>query len=71
MKHGSKNNHGGASQPKSGDHYTPLCRASGYDKTMGAMDSKTRSGHQHMSVNYDYKSAMMDDGANVVGYHPE
>jgi hypothetical protein len=66
-----KNNRGGAAQPKTGNHYTPICRASGYDKTMGAMDGRTRSGHQHSSTHYQYESAMKDDAANVHGYHPE
>ncbi len=70
MKHG-KNNHGGASQSKSGDHHTPISRGLGYSKTMSACESKTRSGHQHMPVNYDYKSAHIDDGANVHGWSPE
>ena len=67
----AKNNSGGGASPKSGDAYTPLCRASGYDKTMGTMNGKTKSGHQHTSKHYQYESADVDDTANLHGYHPE
>ncbi len=65
------NNSGGATQAKSGDQYTPLCRASGYTKTMGAMGSSVRTQAPHMSKHYQYESAMTDDGANVLGWSPE
>lgn len=65
------NNSGGATQAKTGDGYTPLCRNSGYTKTMGAMDSKTRSGHPHTSKHYQWESASVDDTANVLGWSPE
>ena len=69
--HGYKNNHGGGSQPKTGTHKTPICRYDGYMNTMGAMESKTKSGYSHMGKHNQYESAMVDDGANVYGYMPE
>lgn len=78
MKHGGgmprgrpSNNSGGGTQPKSGDAYTPLCRNSGYNKTMGAMASSTRSQHQHTGKHYQYESAMIDPQANLLGWSPE
>lgn len=65
------NNSGGATQAKSGDHFTPICRNSGYSKTMGAMANKTRSQHPHLSTHYQYESADKDDAANVLGWSPE
>jgi hypothetical protein len=70
VKHGS-NNSGGATQPKTGDQYTPLCRKSGYDKTMGACSSTTKTGHPHTGKHYQYESAMVDDQANLHGWDPE
>lgn len=73
MKHGgySNNNSGGGTQPKSGKQYTPLCRKNQYSSTMSAMMNKTRSGHQHTSMNYDYKGISEDQGGNILGYNPE
>lgn len=65
------NNSGGATQSKSGDHFTPLCRKSGYDKTMGAMDSRTKSQYPHSGKHYQYESAGDGTGGNTLGWHPE
>ncbi len=65
------NNSGGATQAKTGDQYTPLCRNSGYTKTMGAMANGTRTQHPHTPKHYKYESAMVDDGANLLGWSPE
>lgn len=66
-----KNNGGGGTAPKSGDHYTPLCRRSGYMKTMESCASKTRSRHKGTEKHNRYESAMVDDTANVHGWDPE
>lgn len=72
MKHGySRNNSGGATQSKTGAQYTPLCRSKQFSSTMDAMMNKTKSGHQHSSMNYDWKGISEDQGGNVHGYHPE
>ncbi len=71
MKHGSSNNSGGGTQPKTGKQYTPLCRKSQYDTTMKAMDSKTRSGHAAGKENNLWKGAGEGQGGNIHGYHPE
>lgn len=72
MKHGySNNNSGGATQPKTGKQYVPLCRSKQYSTAMDAMMNKTRSGHQHSSMNYHYQGISDDQGGNVHGYRPE
>ncbi len=74
MKHGYgyKNNGGGGTSPKSGDHYTPLCRKSGFNKTMSAMASGTRSGHAGGSThNLWKKTAGHETGGNMRGWNPE
>lgn len=65
------NNSGGATQAKTGDQYTPLCRNSGYTKTMGACANGTRTQYPHMPKHYQYEGAMVDDSANVLGWSPE
>lgn len=69
--HGNSNNSGGGATPKSGKHYTPLCRKSGYNSTMGAMDSRVRSQYPHTGKHYQYESAGDGQGGNVLGYSPE
>jgi hypothetical protein len=73
MRHGGgySNNSGGATQPKTGDQYTPLCRKSQYSHTMGAMMSKTRSGHMATKMHYGYINISEDQGGNILGYNPE
>jgi hypothetical protein len=71
MKKGYSNNSGGGSQPKTGKQYVPLCRNKQYSTTMGAMMSKTRSGHQGTSMNNDWKGISEDQGGNLHGYSPE
>ena len=70
-KHYSGNNSGGATQPKTGTQYTPLCRNKQYTTTMEACANRTRTGHPHTSKHYQYESAMVDDTANLHGYDPE
>lgn len=66
------NNSGGATQPKSGDAYTPLCRGKGFSETMSAMESKTRSGHPATSKHNQWESAGgSETGGNVHGWSPE
>ncbi len=78
MKHGggmprggAHNNSGGASQPKTGDQYTPLSRGAGYSKTMGAVANGTRTQFPHTGKHYQYESVGSDDGANLLGWSPE
>lgn len=68
---GKKNNSGGGTQAKTGDHYTPLCRASGFMRTEAAMGNKTRSRHQHTSKHYQYEDAGSGTGGNTIGWSPE
>jgi len=70
-KHYSSNNSGGATLPKTGTMFTPLCRSKQYSTTMDAMANKTRTGHPHTAKHYRYESAMVDDTANLHGYSPE
>lgn len=70
-KHGNSNNSGGGTQPKTGKHYTPLCRKSQYSSTMGAMMSRVRSQHPHMDKHYQYEGISEDQGGHVLGYSPE
>ncbi len=46
----------GAAAAKTGRQATPLDRHKGYDSTMDAMESKTRSQHPHMKKHYQYES---------------
>jgi hypothetical protein len=64
------NNEGlGAIKPKTGDNACVLNRASGYKKTMAAMDSKTRSGHSATEMNNKWTSVPGSGfGGNVKGY---
>lgn len=72
MKHGYKNNGGGGTAPKSGDHYTPLCRKSGFTKTLTALASGTRSPAHGTSVNNLWKKTVShEQGGNVRGWYPE
>lgn len=78
MKHGGgmprgrpHNNSGGATQAKTGDQYTPLCRNAGYTKTMSAVANSTRTQFPHTGKHYQYESAMIDDTANLLGWSPE
>jgi len=45
----------GAAQAKTGWQATPLDRGNGYNKTMTAMDSKTKSRYPHMDRHYQYE----------------
>ena len=72
MKGSYKNNGGGGTAPKSGDMYTPLCRKSGFNKTMSSMASGTCSRHKGTSMhNLWQKTVSHDQGGNVKGYNPE
>ena len=72
MKHGyTSNNSGGGTQSKSGTQYTPLCRNKQFTTTMGAMMSKTRSGHSATSMNNLWKGISEDQGGNIRGWSPE
>lgn len=79
MKHGAgysgggkKNNSGGATQPKTGKQYVPLCRQSGYDQALTAVENKTRSQYPHTAKHYHYESTgFFGDNEEVVGYRPE
>lgn len=78
MKHGGayhgggkKNNSGGATQAKTGDHYTPLCRSAGYSKTESAMSSKRGSMYPATSKHYQYEDAGSGTGGNMIGWSPE
>lgn len=70
-KHNSGNNSGGATKPKTGTMFTPLCRNKQYTTTMDACANRTRTGYPHTSKHYRYESAMVDDTANLHGYAPE
>lgn len=59
----------GAAQAKGGENRKALSRPAGYDATMKAMSSKTRSGHPATRVNNDYQEPMLGIGEdNVKGY---
>lgn len=65
-------NSGGATQPKTGDQFTPLCRNKGFTSTMDAMSSRTRTGHPHTDKHYRYEGVVStDQGGNVHGWSPE
>lgn len=70
---GMNNSGAGATQKKSGDHFTPICRASGHDKTKSAsVESMTRSRYKGSNKHYHYeRSSFFGDNENVHGYHPE
>lgn len=70
-KGGYSNNSGGATQPKTGNQYVPLCRSKQYSTTMGAMMSKARSGYPATKENNLYKGIVEDQGGHVLGYMPE
>jgi hypothetical protein len=67
----SNNNSGGATQPKTGKQYVPLCRSKQRSTTMSAMMNKTRSGYPATKENNLYKGISEDQGGNVLGYSPE
>ncbi len=67
----TSNNSGGATQPKTGKHYVPLCRNKQFTTTMGAMMSRTASRYPHTSKHYQYEGISEDQGGNVHGWSPE
>jgi hypothetical protein len=78
MKHGASyprggksNNSGGGTQSKAGTMYTPLCRASQFTTTMGAMMSRTRSGYPATKMNNLWGGISDDQGGNILGWRPE
>lgn len=68
---GKKNNSGGATQAKTGDHYTPLCRSAGYSKTETAMSSKRGSMYPATSKHNPWEDAGSGTGGNTIGWMPE
>ena len=64
------NNEGlGAAKPKTGDNACVLNRASGFKKTMSAMDSGTCSQHKGTDMNNQWtKTPGSGTGGNVKGY---
>lgn len=57
----AKNNEGtGPIQPKSGDWLKAIDRGAGYDATVGAMGSKTRSQYPHVDKDYCYTDTTFD-----------
>jgi hypothetical protein len=67
-----KNNGGGGTAPKSGDHYVPLCRNAGFTKTMNAMGNKTKSKGRGTTKHYQYEGCSgTEQGGNVKGWSPE
>ncbi len=68
---GKSNNSGGGTQAKTGTMYTPLCRASQFSTTMGAMTNRTRSQHSATSMNNLWKGISEDQGGNILGWRPE
>jgi len=71
MKNGYSNNSGGATQPKTGKQYVPICRKKQYSTTMMAMMSKTRSRYAGTSKHNHYEGISEDQGGNLHGYMPE
>lgn len=66
---GSNNATPGAIKAKEGDNAMVLNRASGFRKTMSAMDSKTRSGHSATDMNNKWTAVPgSGTGGNVKGY---
>jgi hypothetical protein len=72
MRHGySNNNSGGGTESKTGKQYVPLCRKAGFNTTMDAMISRTRSRHMATSMNNLWKGISKDQGGNILGWSPE
>lgn len=59
----------GAAQPKTGKNRTALSRPAGMSATMGAVESKTRSGHRASSTAYHYQGVSgYGSNENINGY---
>lgn len=71
MKKG--NNGGGGTAPKSGDMRVPTCRKAGFNKTMTAMGSSTRSAYKGGEMNNLWKGCVTHEtGAqDHRGWNPE
>ena len=69
---GYKNNSGGATMPKSGMHYAPLCRKAGMAQAMACIDSRTKSRYTGSRKHNHYEgSSGYGDNENILGYNPE
>ena len=71
--HKGKNNADvGGIKPKSGMHYTPLCRKAGMAQCMDVVGSRTRSRYKGSGKHNHYEGASgYGDNENILGYNPE
>lgn len=64
------NNSGaGATQVKTGDNAKAISRGAGYDATVDAMGSKTKSQYPHMDKHYHYEATSFDGSMHAERGH--